>query len=122
MLSSSLSATERGGRGPARSNDGRVWPRTRMKQKRNLAYSVAMAAVAVGLGAILALQRQHSVALREELKSAQAEVAVLREIEAENLRLKQKQIPPEELERLQADRAALPRLRAELEALQKAAP
>jgi len=81
-----------------------------------------MVAVVLGLGAILTLQRQHAIALREELKSAQAEVAVHREIQAENLRLKQKQIPPEELERLRADRAALPRLRAELEALQKAAP
>ena len=93
-----------------------------MKQKRNTAFAVAMVAAVLGLGAMLALQRQHSIALREELKNAQAEGAVLREIEAENLRLKQKQIPPEELERLRADRAALPRLRAELEALQQAAP
>jgi hypothetical protein len=90
-----------------------------MKQKRNLAFLVMIAAFVAGIATLLTLQRHHSIALREELKTARFEAAALAELVAENTRLKQKQIPIEELERLRADRAALPRLRAELEALQE---
>jgi uncharacterized protein involved in exopolysaccharide biosynthesis len=41
------------------------------------------------------------------------------ELRAENARLRSGQISEEELERLRADHAALPRLRAEIEALRK---
>ena len=62
-----------------------------------------------------------SVRLRLELESAQIQAAELASLSAENRRLAERQISPAALEVLQADHAALPRLRSELEILEKAA-
>jgi hypothetical protein len=56
------------------------------------------------------------------LGQAQANAAELSRLQAENQRLRQKQVAPAELSRLREDRAAMGRLRAELESLQKSAP
>jgi hypothetical protein len=58
--------------------------------------------------------------LRANLELARAHTDDLGRLQVENRRLKENQISATELERLRADRAALPRLRAEVEALKKA--
>jgi hypothetical protein len=88
-----------------------------MKPSFTRALSVALlllAAVAAG-GAFL--QRETAAALEREialLKEDNQRIAALR---AEQVRLQAQQVPPAELERLRADRGAVLRLRAEVEAL-----
>ncbi len=80
--------------------------------------AVALLALAIVAGAGFALQRQAAEALRQEialLRDAQRAVAQVR---AENEKLKASQPAPAEIERLRADRAAMLRLRAEIDALQ----
>jgi hypothetical protein len=79
--------------------------------------------LAVGAGAAFVLVRQaaETAALRTELELARLEAADLPALRAENQRRRAQQIPAAELQRLRDDHAALPRLRAELEALRKAA-
>lgn len=55
--------------------------------------------------------------LQTEVASMRARVANAALLRAENERLRQNQVSAEELARLRADHAALPRLRAELQAL-----
>jgi hypothetical protein len=62
-----------------------------------------------------------TVELRTELESLRRDRQEFRALEAENRRLQAKQIAAEELARLRADHAALPRLRAEVEQLKNAA-
>jgi hypothetical protein len=59
--------------------------------------------------------------LRTAVEVAQLNVVDLRVLEAENRRLREKQISAGELAALRADHEALPRLRAELDALAKGA-
>lgn len=67
-------------------------------------------------GAAWGLQWQETQVLRRSIEIAGEEANELSQLQAENLRLRARQIPATELERLRADHAALPRLRAELEA------
>ena len=81
--------------------------------------------VLVGLafvaGGALLLQWQAAQALRSELALVRLENREIERLRAEQERLKAAQITPAELERLQADRSALVRLRGEIETLQKRA-
>ncbi|MBL9186801.1 MAG: hypothetical protein JNK23_04935 [Opitutaceae bacterium] len=78
------------------------------------------ALVAAG-GVGLFSQWRQTLALRAELKLARATMTELEQLREENQRLRARQIPAAELDRLRADHAALPRLRRELEALGKSA-
>lgn len=77
------------------------------------------AAVLGGTAAGLAWQGKETTVLRSQLESLRAGGGELSRLRDENGRLRDKQIPAVELERLRADHAALPRLRAEIEALRK---
>ena len=93
-----------------------------MKTRFPLAFAIALLALVATGGAAYALQREKTMHLRAELLQAQANAAELSRLQAENQRLRQKQVAPSELSRLREDRAAMGRLRAELESLQKSAP
>jgi len=78
-------------------------------------------ALCLVVGASIMWQRQQTVQLRDELEQTRMEASELMRLREENRRWREKQIPTAELEALRADHAALPRLRAELEALSKSA-
>jgi hypothetical protein len=92
--------------------------------KRHFPFAFPALGAAVVLVAAVALMRQRWERLRlhAEIAQAQREVAALDQLRAENAALRAKQIPVAEFERLRSDHAALPRLRAEVEMLQKRAP
>jgi Tfp pilus assembly protein PilO len=71
---------------------------------------------------LLVLGRQWltTAELRANLELARGQNDDVSRLQIENRRLQEKQISATELERLRADHAALPRLRAEVEALKKA--
>lgn len=71
----------------------------------------------IACGVVFALME--TAELRYERLALREQCARIEEVRAENARLRAAQISPEELERLRADHAALPRLRAEIEALRK---
>jgi len=73
-------------------------------------------------GASLVSQWRQTIALRGELEVARQEAGDLERLRVENKRLRDRQISAAELEALRADHAALPRLRAEIEALNKPTP
>jgi Tfp pilus assembly protein PilN len=93
-----------------------------MKTRFPLAFATALLALVAAGGAAYAPQRAKTMRLRAELEQAQANAAELSRLQAENQRLRQKQVAPSELSRLREDHAAMGRLRAELESLQKSAP
>lgn len=64
-------------------------------------------------------QRHEQTILRARLEHARLEASELERLRAANERLRAQEIPVAELERLRADHAALPRLRAELEAARR---
>jgi Tfp pilus assembly protein PilN len=70
-------------------------------------------------GVMLLRQHEQTLLLRAKLELARAEAEELRRLRGEKARLLQRQIPVAELEALRADHAALARLRAELEAINK---
>ena len=76
-----------------------------------------MAFVVFGGGAGLVWQRQEALLLRAERDVGHFEMRELQHLRAENARLRESEIPAAELEVLRSDHAALPRLRAELDAL-----
>ncbi len=80
-------------------------------------FLVTLGAVVAASGAAWGWQRSEVAALRAERAQARREADEWTRLRAEQARLRATQIGAEELERLRADRAALPRLRAELEAL-----
>lgn len=81
---------------------------------------VAALVIAGGVG--LTSRWQKTMELRGEVERLRLEAAELTGLRAENQRLHARQIPATELEALRADHAALPRLRAELEALKLRPP
>lgn len=70
-------------------------------------------------GAGYALQVQATAALRREIELLQAEQRESGRLRAENERLKAEQAPAAEVERLRADRAALLRLRSEIDGMKR---
>lgn len=73
--------------------------------------------VALVAGVTWWLQAQEAAALRAEVALLHEERSELARVSAENLRLTTEQPPAAEIERLRADRAAILRLRAEIERL-----
>ncbi len=81
---------------------------------------MALMAAAVGLVAVAGatwVQRREAGELRRELAKRSAVQMKMEAARAENERLKRAQVSAEELARLRADHAALPRLRREIEEL-----
>ena len=93
-----------------------------MKKYSFLGLLVIMVALAVASGTGLASQWEKTMTLRGELELLRVAPDEVKRLQAENERLRAKQISAAELEALRADHAALPRLRAELEALRKSTP
>jgi Tfp pilus assembly protein PilN len=77
--------------------------------------SIALLALALVAGAGFALQRQSAAALQEEIALLRDEQRQLARLRADNERLRAAETPAVEVERLRADRAALVRLRTEIE-------
>lgn len=90
-----------------------------MKQRPSLVFSLLIVVVLLASGAALWSQRLQTMSLSTELDSARAATGELARLRAENQRLREKQIPAAQLEALRADHAALPQLRAQVEALSK---
>jgi hypothetical protein len=90
-----------------------------MKPRSSFVFSLVLAALTIAGGTALAMQWRQSMELRVALEHAKSDADELARLRDENRRLRAQQIPPAELERLRSDHAALPRLRAELEALQR---
>ena len=93
-----------------------------MKTRPSPGFFLVLAALVVGGGIGLTLQWRQAMTLRTELERAKFNAEERAHLRAENQRLREKQISAIELERLRADHAALPRLRAEIEALNKSSP
>ena len=85
----------------------------------NVRFIVLVAAVILIAGSAIAYQRSEDRVLRLELQDAKRAETEIAQLRKENERLKSRQIPTAELERLRSDHAALPRLRAELNDLRK---
>ena len=90
-----------------------------MKRRLPLGFIVVLTAFVVASGVGLWAQWLQSMSLRTELEATRAEVDELARLRAENARLRSQQIAPAQLEALRADHAALPQLRAQVEALHK---
>lgn len=78
---------------------------------------LALLTLALMAGAAFLLQRQQGETLRAELALRRDEQAAVARLRLENARLKAAQPPAADLERLRADRAALARLRSEIDGL-----
>lgn len=83
--------------------------------------SLGILAVALGVAARYFLLRQETAALRAEITFLRQENGQLAELRSENSRLLANQISDTELVRLRNDRAALTRLRAEINKLEESA-
>jgi hypothetical protein len=90
-----------------------------MKARSSILFVVTLAVVASVTGALLLRQHQEAILIGAELDRAKMQRDDLARLQAENQRLRGRQIPEAELARLRADHAALLRLRAELENLKK---
>lgn len=92
----------------------------RAAPRRRFGFLLAIAVVGSVAGAMWSGQRREAARLREQTEQARVEVRELERLRAENNRLRAEQVPAAELERLRADHAALPRLRADVEAAARA--
>lgn len=82
-------------------------------------FTVLLGALALVAGALFWLQRQATEALRTEIVLLREQKAELAKARTENARLKAAQISEAEAARLRADRAALLRMRGEIERTRK---
>lgn len=73
--------------------------------------------LALVAGAMWWLRREEASALHSEMALLRDEQREFEKLQSENRNLRASQIAPADLERLRADRAAIDRLRAELEKL-----
>lgn len=78
---------------------------------------IVLTLVAAVVLLVLGRQWLTTAELRSSLELARGHTDELSLLQTENRRLKEKQVSAAELERLRADHAALPRLRAEVEAV-----
>ena len=91
-------------------------------RRSRIPFAAALTIILVASGAALISQRAQTkelLATRELERMAASQIETLR---AENQKLRAAQISSAELESLRADRAALVRLRAELDTLSRPAP
>lgn len=79
--------------------------------------SAGLLVLAIAFGVSAALQWQTGLVLRQEIALRRDDNQVLARLRAENQRLRSAQVSAEEMNRLEADRAALIRLRLEMESL-----
>ena len=86
------------------------------------ALNLVVIALVVAGGVAVTSQWRQTISLRGEVRLLQLEAGELERLRAENKRLRGQQISAAELESLRADHAALPRLRAEIEALNTSVP
>lgn len=93
-----------------------------MTPRSSFAFFLVLAALVVTGGTALVMQWRQSMELRVAFERARIEADDLARLREDNRRLLAQQIPPTELARLRSDRAALSRLRAELETLQHSSP
>jgi hypothetical protein len=84
-------------------------------------WTVFFLACAIVMGVAAWLQRDAAVVLRKELALLQEEQRIVARLKANNAKLLAEQIPEAEMARLREDRAALHRLREEIENLKKRA-
>ena len=89
-----------------------------MKNQRLFACAL-VAVLLIAIGAGIAWQWRETGRLRAEREHARAAQSERRTLQADRERLRARQIPATELAQLRADHEALPRLRAEVEALRK---
>lgn len=89
-----------------------------MKRGFSLGFFLQALALAMGGGTAAAAQWKKTFLLRGELTQLQLQAAELQRLQAENARLKARQLPAGELQKLREEYDAVMRLRAELEALQ----
>ncbi len=106
--------------GPEANRVNRAAPRDRGGWRRRGLFLAALATLSVGSVTAWWIQRGEIADLEAERAAARREAAEWRTLRADHARLAAEAIPPEELTRLRADRVALPRLRAELDALRAA--
>jgi hypothetical protein len=92
---------------------------TRTRHRSTFGFIVLVAALVVAVGAGVLSQWKEAVVLRTERDLGRFEMRDWARLRAENARLRESQISAAELETLRADHAALPRLRAELDALSR---
>ena len=92
---------------------------TTVRPVRTRGFWLLLGAASLLIGGLLLSQHAESRALWAQRHTAQDALDAAPEIEADNQRLRASTISDAELERLRADHQALPRLRAELAALQK---
>ena len=92
-----------------------------MQRYVSLRFLLVLTAVVLAAAAAVAVQWQQTALLRADLECAKFAAEELAKLREENQRWRDKQIPAAELERLRADHAAIPRLRAELDALARPA-
>ena len=90
-----------------------------MNTKGHYGFVATVVIIAASSVAAVLAQRQKAALLRVERETVRMELGEVERLRAENLRLRGLQIPAEKLEQMRADHAALPRLRAELEAMQR---
>ena len=90
-----------------------------MNARSGFIFSLVLTGIVIAGVTALATQWRQSEELRAMLDRAKFDAGELARLRDKNRRLRGQQIPPVELERLRSDHAALPRLRAELEALQR---
>lgn len=89
--------------------------------KRPVIFSAVLVLVAGGFSAAVVWQRQTASALRAEVEFQREQEKSRAQLAAETARLRAKQISAADLEALRGDRAALARLRGEIDALRRRA-
>jgi hypothetical protein len=89
--------------------------------KRQPSVAITVVGVVMAITALLGNARQwlQRLELRSAVESARLDVAEFTRLQTEHQRLREKQISLAEFAALRADHEALPRLRAELDALTK---
>lgn len=90
-----------------------------MKPLISPVFLLVLTGLTIAGGTALFTQWRQSMQHRLALEHAKLDAAELAQLREENRRLRAQQISPAELERLRSDHVALPRLRAELEALRR---
>lgn len=88
-----------------------------MKPRTSPVFLLVLTVLTIAGATALTTQWRQSMQHRLALEHAKLDAAEVTRLREENRRLRAQQISPAELERLRSDHAALPRLRAELEAV-----
>lgn len=93
-----------------------------MKRQSSFVFITVVVALLIGGGAGLMSRWQETMLLRGQVELARLEAGELPRLRAENERLRGLQLPAAKLQALRSDHAAVVRLRAELERLNRDGP